>query len=532
MGIFTLSQLQERTVLRMNITLDIGHSGRILTMLIQIHHTITTTTIVYISQLPGTAVDRSEQTWRFDRLIRLIDIKVRIQLPLAGARSLICRYQEFSSCLFEMMLPTLRLVDHHIFAIHLIIYNIGINDVIARIEVEFWSRNLCQILIDQRVIDTMTVWETNRVINHILLGHRIIDDLRCPGCSHILHISQTKCLHIFLTLEIDANALVPMNEVVAEHQNHDMVTCPTQFGSHISTSQHVLATLRTHHIRITHTARLRKLLGIEDLTTIEEITVTIAIAAQGERGYFLRTMHVGIEITILISILSQDIVLHFLSHLTHFQLEYVEGESRNLQGLDIRQADFFRRNHLERFVHCILVSTVGRGQSNHRAPVSLHILEIQLERGCRLIRIYHLQIEKTLLLIQLCRLINLLFSWYCKLMNHRAIQLAGNSHTIHLNLDIIPAVVLDRTGSSGKCRFRTIHTHFYSMSSIIPSPEIPPAVVIGILIIENNEEAFSTPVFLCTKLVGIFLRRKLLRINISTVGRRSGLLQFSITDTP
>ena len=56
--------------------------------------------------------------------------------------------------------------------------------------------------------------------------------------------------------------------------------------------------------------------------------------------------------------------------------------------------------------------------------------------------------------------------------------------------------------------------------------------VIGILIIENNEEAFFTPVFLCTKLVGIFLRRKLLRINISTVGRRSGLLQFSITDTP
>ena len=378
----------------------------------------------------------------------------------------------------------------------------------------------------------MTIRETNRIINHILLCHRIIDYLRCPGCSHILNISQTKCLHIFLTLEIDANALVPMNEVVAEHQNHDMVTCPTQFGSHISTSQHVLAALRTHHIRITHTARLRKLLGIEDLTTIEEITVTIAIAAQGERGYFLRTMHVGIKITILISILSQDIVLHFLSHLTHFQLEYVEGESRNLQGLDIRQTDFFCRNHIERFVHCILICTIGRGQSHYSTPISLHILEIQLERGCRLIRIYHLQIEDTILLIQLCRLINLLFSRYCKLMNHRAIQLAGNSRTIHLDLDIIPAVVLDRTGSSSKCRFRTIHTHFYSMRRIIPAPEIPPAVVIGILIIENNEETFFTSVFLCTKLVGIFLRRKLLRINISTVGRRSGLVQLSITDTP
>ena len=243
-------------------------------------------------------------------------------------------------------------------------------------------------------------------------------------------------------------------------------------------------------------------------------------------------MHVGIEITILICILSQDIVLHFLSHITYLQLEYVERESRNLQGLGIRQTDFFCRNHIERFVHCILVSTIGRGQSHHSATVSLHILEIQMERSCILIRIHHLQIEKTLLFIQLCRLINLLFCWYCKLMDYLTIQLASNSRTIHLDLDIIPTVVLNITGSSGKCRFRTIHTHFYSMSRIIPATEIPPAVVIGILIIENNEEAFSTAVFLGTKLVGIFLRRKFLRINISTVGRRSGLVQLSITDTP
>ena len=136
MGIFPLGQLQERTMLRVYTALDIGHSGRILTMFIQIQHTITTTTIVHISQLPGTTVDWSEQTWRFDRLIRLIDIKVWIQLPLAGTRSLVCRHQEFCSCLFEMMLPTLRLVDHDIFIIHLIIYDIGINDVIARIEVK------------------------------------------------------------------------------------------------------------------------------------------------------------------------------------------------------------------------------------------------------------------------------------------------------------------------------------------------------------------------------------------------------------
>ena len=378
----------------------------------------------------------------------------------------------------------------------------------------------------------MTVRETDRVINHILPGHRIIDYLRCPGCSHILNISQTKSLHIFLTLEIDANALVPMNEVVAEHQNHDMVTVPPQSGSHISTSQHVLTTLRTHHIRITHTARLRKLLSIEDLTTIEEIPVTVAIAAQGKAGNFLGIMHVGIEITILICILCQDIVLHLISHLTHIQLEYVEGEGWNFQGLDIRQTDFFCRNHIERFVHCILICTIGRGQSHHSTPISLHILEIQMERSCRLVRIYHLQIEDTILLIQLCRLINLLFSRYCKLMDYRTIQLAGNVISIHLYFDIIPAVVLDMTGSSGKCRFRTIHAHFYSMSRIVPSPEIPPAVVIGILIIENNEEAFPTPVFLCTELVGIFLSRNLLRINISTVGRRSGLLQLSITDTP
>ena len=378
----------------------------------------------------------------------------------------------------------------------------------------------------------MTVWETNRVINHILLGHRIIDDLRRPSSSHILHISQTQCLHIFLTLEVDANALVPMNEVVAEHQNHDMVTVPPQLGSHISTSQHILATLSTHHIRITHTACLRKLLGIEDLTATEKIPVTVTIAAQGERGNFLGTMHVGIEITIFICILSQDIVLHFISHLANLQLEYVERESRNFQGLDIRQTDFFCWSHVERFVHRILVCTIGRSQSNHRAPVSLHVLEIQMERGCILIRIHYLQIEDTVLLVQLCRLINFLFSRHCKLMNHRAIQLTGNSRTIHLYLDVIPTAVLYITGSRSKCRFRTIHTHFYSMSSIIPATKIPPTVVIGILIIENNEEAFSTTVFLGTKLIGIFLSGNLLRIYISTIGRRTDLFQFSIVDKP
>ena len=358
MLVLLLRELHERTVLRLHIALDIGHALRVHAVLIQIYQAIAAATVVLVSELPGSASDRTEETWCLYRLALLIHIEVIHQVPLAGARGLIAWHQLLGSRLLQVVLAALGLIDHHVFPIHLIIYDVGINDVVTRVEVEFRQRYLGKVLVYQRIVDAMAIRESHGVIYHILPGLRVVDNLRCPGSRHILHVGKSQCLHVFRTFQVDADALVPVYQVVAQHQHHDVVAVPSQARGHVGACQHEFAALGAGNVGITHAARLRKLLGIKHFTAIKEVVVAIAVTAQGKAGDFLRSMHVGIEITVFIGILGKHIVLHLVSHIAHLQLEHIERVSRNLQLVHIAERLLAGRNHLHRFIHRILVGSV------------------------------------------------------------------------------------------------------------------------------------------------------------------------------
>ena len=294
-------------------------------MLIQCYHTIATATIVHISQLPGLATDRTEQAWSLHCQTIITEVKVRVYLPLTYTCGLVTRrYQGLSCSLSEMVRSTLSLVYHHILIIQLVVSDVSIDDVITWVEVELWSCETTQVLIDQRIVDAMTVWETYRIIDHIFTCHWVEDDLRCPSSLHVFHIGQSQRLHIFLTLQVDGDALVPMHQVIAQHQDHDVIARPSISRSHISTSQHKLAILHTSYISISHTTRGGIFLGIKYLTTIEEVIETVTITAQRIASRLIGRVHVSIEITILICILVQHTILDLGCHVTHIQLKYIQ----------------------------------------------------------------------------------------------------------------------------------------------------------------------------------------------------------------
>ena len=79
-------------------------------------------------------------------------------------------------------------------------------------------------------------------------------------------------------------------------------------------------------------------------------------------------------------------------------------------------------------------------------------------------------------------------------MEGLAVELAGHVSFVHLNLDVIPAVVLNPSGCSSEGRLGPCHTVLYAMLSVVPSAEVPPGVVVGILIVEQDEETLIAAV--------------------------------------
>ena len=501
-------------------------------MLIQIYQAITTATVVLVSELPGSASDRTEETWRLYRLALLKHIEVIHQVPLAGARGLIARHQLLGSRLLQVMLAALGLIDHHVFPIHLIIYDVGIDDVVTRVEVEFWQRYLGKILVHQRIVDAMTVRESHGVIYHILLGLRVVDNLRCPGSRHILHVGQPQCLHVLSTFQVYADTLVPVYQVVAQHQHHDVVAVPSQSGCHVGACQHKLAALGAGNVGITHAARLRIFLGIKHFSAVKEVVEAVAVTAQGETGNFLRSMHVGIEIAIFIGILGKHIVLHLVSHIAHLQLEHIERVSRNLQLVHIAERLLAGRNHLQRVIHRILIGSAFRSQSNHAALLRLHVLQVQIQ-GSRLgIRIHHLEIEHTLLFIYLSRLVDELVGRKRELVDGVAIQFAGHLVAIHINLNIIPSVGFYSSRSRGNGGLASVDALLHAVAGVVPSAQVPPAVVVGILVVEDDEEAFASTRLSGSELIGIVRIRDNLGIHVGAVGAASVLRKHAIADAP
>ena len=323
-----------------------------------------------------------------------------------------------------------------------------------------------------------------------------------------------------------------MYQVVAQHQHHDVVAVPSQARGHVGACQHKLTALSAGNVGIAHAARLCKLLGIKHFTAIKEVVVAIAVTAQGKAGDFLRSMHVGIEIAIFIGILGKHIVLHLVSHIAHLQLEHIERVSRNLQLVHIAERLLAGRNHLHRFIHRILVGSVLRSQSNHGALLRLHVLEVQIQ-GSRLgIRIHHLKVEHALLFIYLSRLVDELVGRKRELVDGVAIQFAGHLVAIHINLNIIPSVGFYSSRSRGNGVFASVYTLLHAVAGIVPSTQVPPAVVVGILVVEDDEESFVSSRLSGSELIGIVRIRDNLGIHVGAVGAATVLRKHAIADAP
>ena len=67
-----------------------------------------------------------------------------------------------------------------------------------------------------------------------------------------------------------------------------------------------------------------------------------------------------------------------------------------------------------------------------------------------------------------------------------SIQSASHLIAIHLYLDVIPFTSLDGATSRSHRGFASIDTHFHTMLAVVPTTQVPPTVIVGILIIEHH----------------------------------------------
>ena len=91
---------------------------------------------------------------------------------------------------------TLALEDHGILTVHIVPNDVGINHVEAGIVEHAGFGKDIQVLIHQRIVDAMAVGKADTVIDDILLGDGVEDNLWSPGGLHVLGIVESECLEV------------------------------------------------------------------------------------------------------------------------------------------------------------------------------------------------------------------------------------------------------------------------------------------------------------------------------------------------
>ena len=153
----------------------------------------------------------------------------------------------------------------------------------------------------------------------------------------------------------------------------------------------------------------------------------------------------GIEITIFVSILSHHIVLLLRSDITHFQLEHVEGIAGYLKFINVAECLFLRRYDGERSIHAILIGTLLRSQTDYCSTLGFHVLQVEMKRGSLCVGVHDLEIQDTIFLVKLHRLIDALLGWQTKRMDVYSIKSASHVVAVHLDFHVIPLSGLDGT---------------------------------------------------------------------------------------
>src|SRR5574344_25529 len=194
----------------------------------------------------------------------------------------------------------------------------------------------------------------------------------------------------------------------------------------------------------------------------------------------------------------------------------------------------FLRYNIRRHIQCILIIAFGRRQTDKTSFRYREMTDIHIGRCSIVTIVHHLDNHLTALLIILRITVDTLSSHAFEFGSNNllAVQETAYTVTIHLYTHVIPFAGLNLASYSSRLALTAIYDLFQTMLRIAPTAQIPPAIIVLLLIIEHHAESLIATVFTRAYIIYILLSLYRLVEGSHTTLAHGSLREYAIFHLP